>query len=215
MTASEVLNRSGVCTLPVDLNRIAAAYGIKTVSYESCAECYDMELERMYREISPLGFSFRADGSYVVAINRNSCGGERRRWTLAHEIAHVLLGHVSDSTCSSERCEKAADEFASQLLAPLSVLHFCCVSSAEEICRICGVSMQAAEIRFRQLTALRKKNSAAVRQGDVTVFAQTMEERELLANFMPFISEYITRRSMHDGYEKYLGRIKGHDMIIE
>ncbi len=215
MTASEVLNRSGVCTLPVDLNKIAAAYNIKTVNYESCAECYDMELERMYREISPLGFSFRADGSYVVAINRNSCGSERRRWTLAHELAHVLLGHIGDGNARKEGCERAADEFAAQLLAPLAVLHFCCVSSAEEISRICGISVQAAEIRFRQLTALRKKNSAAVRQGKYTVFAQTAEELELLANFMPFVSEYITRRCMHDGYEKYLGRIKGHDMIIE
>lgn len=215
MTAAEILLSSGVAALPVDLGRVAAAYNIKIVSYESCAECYDMDIGQLYREVSTLGFSFCAESGYVAAINNNACGKQRRRWTAAHEIAHILLGHVSDGVGRmDEECEREADVFAAELLAPLEVLHFCCVSSAEEIQRLCGLSKQAAGIRFRQLTALRRSNSQQWRSGK-SVFPRSEQERELLAQFLPFIAEYISRRSAHDGYAEHLRRIGGHSMTIE
>ncbi len=216
MTAEQVLINSGITSLPVDLGKIAVLNRIKIVSYESCAECYDMDIERLYKEVSALGFSFRAGEHYVAAVNRNACGKQRRRWTIAHELAHILLGHVNEGIgCRDEGCERDADSFAGELLAPLSVLHFCCVSSAEEIARLCGLSKQAAEIRFRQLTSLRRSNSQQWRGGAQSVFLRSGEERILLEQFLPFIAEYITRRTAHDGYEQYLKRIKGHDMAIE
>ena len=213
MTAAEVLLRAGVSSLPVDMKAIASAHSIKLMTYESCAECYDMDISRMYRELSPLGFSLRDEEGYVAAINANACGKHRRRWTMAHEISHILLGHVSKKIkCMDEGCERSADIFAAELLAPLPVLHFCCVSSAEEIARLCGISMQAAEIRFRQLTELRRKSTAMYRNGS-SAFSHSEEDRRLLEQFLPFISEYITRRSAHDGYREHLKR-SGHGMEI-
>lgn len=214
MTAAEVLLMAGVSSLPVDMKVIAAANGIKLMSYESCAECYDMDIGQMYREISPLGFSFRDEEGYVAAVNANACGKHRRRWTMAHEISHILLGHVSTEVKGmDEGCERSADRFAAELLAPLPVLHFCCVSSAEELGRLCGISRQAAEIRFRQLTELRRKSSVMYRQGG-TAFLRSETDSRLLERFLTFVSEYISRRSVHDGYEEHLKRTAGHSMEI-
>ncbi len=215
MTASEILIKSGVTSLPVDMRKIAAAFNIRIADYESCAEAYEMDVQRMYREISMLGFSFRTEEGYVAAINRNSCGRLRRHWTTAHEVAHILLGHVTEKVARLDvSCEREADRLAGEMLAPLAVLHFCGVSSAEETGRLCGLSKQAAEIRFRQLAELRRSSSALARVGQ-TAFAQTPDQRQLLRQFLPFISEYITRRSAHDGYAEYLKQIGGHSMIIE
>ena len=205
MTAAEILLRSGVAALPVDMGMIAQAHGVKLMSYESCAECYDMDVQRMYREISPLGFSFRDEEGYVAVINHNACGKLRRRWTMAHELAHILLGHVNtDIKRMEDRCERSADSLAAELLAPLTVLHFCGVSSAEEIGRLCGISRQASEIRFRQLQELRRSSTALHRQGKGSAFLQCESDKLLLERFLPFISEYITRRSAHDGYAEHL-----------
>ncbi len=216
MTAAEVLIKSGISSLPVDLRKIADTYNIKIVSYEDCTSCYETDLPQLYREMSPYGFSFCDEGRYIAAINENSCGKQRRHWTLAHELSHILLGHIDGSSEMQQRCEQEADRFAAELLAPLTVLQFCGVSSAEEIQRICGISFQAAEIRFRQLSQQRRQGSRLLREGGSgTVFTQSNDDKQLLERFLPFISEYITRRSSHDGYAEYLRRIKGHDMVIE
>ncbi len=215
MTAAEILIRSDVAALPVDIMRIAASYNIKVVSYESCAEIYDMDVQRMYSEISPQGFSFCDGGERVAAVNQNACGKQRRLWTTAHEMAHILLGHVTGAVIKyDDSFEREADRLAAQLLAPLEVLHFCGVSSAAEVARLCGLSKQAAEIRFRELQELRRRNSALARRGE-TLFLRSGEQKLLFEQFLPFITEYITRRTSHDGYEAYLNRISGHTMLVE
>jgi Zn-dependent peptidase ImmA (M78 family) len=60
----------------------------------------------------------KADGKQVQAIVLNSeHQGERQRFTLAHELGHLLLVASSD-----EEAEKACDRFAGALLLPVEVL---------------------------------------------------------------------------------------------
>lgn len=215
MTAAEILCKAGINSLPVDLARLSEAYDIKIVSYETCAECYDIDVHRLYSEVSPMGFSFREEECYIAAVNHNACGKQRRRWTAAHELAHILLGHVGKKVRRmSEGCERSADELAAELLAPSAVLHFCGVSSAEELGRLCGISKQAAEIRFGQLTALRRESTELYRRKSGSAFLQTEWEQRLMWQMTPFVSEYITRRSVHDGYGEYLKRMQGGGMVI-
>ena len=51
-----------------------------------------------------------------------------------------------------------ANVFARDLLMPATILHSLKVSSAEEIARICNVSMQSAGIRYSRLLELEKRN---------------------------------------------------------
>lgn len=149
MTFSEIFERSGTRRLPVDPIAVAEVLGVKFVSYKSAVEFFDEDIRELY-ELFPLGFSFKAEGNACIALNENSCGDRRRRFTAAHELAHCVLGHINSEAYSASE-ERAAEQFAANLLAPLVVLHECGVRSAKELSRVCGISRQAAELRLEEL----------------------------------------------------------------
>ncbi|MBS7369400.1 MAG: ImmA/IrrE family metallo-endopeptidase [Oscillospiraceae bacterium] len=199
MNASQALLMSGTRALPVDLTALAEFFGIKVVSYEDVAAIYSKTKEELYRD-SRFGFCFCEEGRLVCAINENACGERRRRWTLAHEIGHCLLGHLGAEKPSREQ-EKEADRFAAELLAPLVVLHFCGVGSAKELAALCGISAQAAGIRFGELCREQKlsaERSRSFRLGQSTKppagFIRMKEELSLFAAFEPFVGEYICEK---------------------
>lgn len=197
MNAAEVLHAAGICSLPTDAERIAEHYGIKLVSYSSVAKIYEKTMEQLY-EISRHGYSFRDGGSLVCAINENCCGEARRRWTIAHELAHCLLGHICGGEHSLEE-ERAADDFAAELLAPTAVVNFCGVSSAQELSRLCRISYQAAGIRFGELTARRRTDAARYAAGE-SASALSAEELICVSDFSGFISRYLLERARRERY---------------
>ncbi len=222
MNAVKALLDAGISRLPVDLEQLAEYYSVRAVDYPACAEYIGMSVEQLYNDISPFGFSFCDEGEFVCAVNGNACGKSRRRWTLAHELSHILLGHISGSAVQplDESCELDADRFAAELLAPLDVLQFCAVSSPQEIARLCELSMQAAQYRYEELTALRRSHHAMMRDTlrgieTVAVFAADEERQRLLWQMLPFIADYLSERSRHDGYGEYLRRISAERMSIE
>lgn len=100
-------------------------------------------------------------GLYLTVL-RPSPSPERDRFTLAHELGHILLGHLRDFVCTALAKEKApeeagvlekeADLFAAELLAP-AVLIFPLLSprgplGAEQLGALCGLSREAAKARM-------------------------------------------------------------------
>lgn len=154
MTFSEIYEKANVHRLPVDPISVAEALGIKVVGYKAAMEFFELDIRELYAQF-PLGFCFRADGSVCIALNENSCGERRRRFTAAHELGHCVLGHLDKEVYSAAE-ERAAERFAAELLAPLVILREHGARSAEEIARLCGISRQAAEIRLEEL-ALRER----------------------------------------------------------
>ena len=173
MTFSEIYERSDTRRLPVDPISAARALGVKIVNYKAAAELFETNLRELYNRC-PLGFSFRDNERFYIALNENSCGERRRRFTAAHELAHCVLGHSGRELTPRE--ERAAERFAAELLAPLVVLHECGVRSAEEISRMCGISRRAAEIRLEQLIA---RERGGFRADD--------DERRVKSQFAEFI----------------------------
>ncbi|MGN1120272.1 MAG: ImmA/IrrE family metallo-endopeptidase, partial [Oscillospiraceae bacterium] len=194
---------ANVRSLPVSPAELAEFFGVKVVTYADCARVFDKSLEELYRE-STMGFSFPYEGSFVCALNENACGfgrgaNTRQRWTLAHELGHCMLGHLSGEKPDIQQ-EREADKFAAQLLAPLTVLHFCAVRSAGEIERLCGISAQAAGYRFEELTRLRRSSAERFRSWRVTdrqqeapesAFLADSDDMRLLVQFSPFVGQYI------------------------
>ncbi|MCB2297752.1 ImmA/IrrE family metallo-endopeptidase [Clostridium tagluense] len=85
---------------------------------------------------------------------------ERRRWTLAHELGHILLHHhILTNKTIIFRCSLSDDEykwmeaeannFASQLLANPSILDKLKIKSKNDISLICQLSDEASEYRFQ------------------------------------------------------------------
>lgn len=232
MTGTQALIQSHTASLPVRVSAIAEHFEIKVVDYAAFSKVYNVDKQELYDRVSCGGFSLVAEGRFFCVLNSGLCHQPRRKWTAAHELGHILSGHISGEPLLHSPCqEREADRFAAELLAPLTVLHFCGVSSAIEIERLCGISHEAAVYRFQELTALRRQQDEIYRCGlrqavsftpdeipeytaPESVFLRRDCDRELFMKFSPFIGSYITNRAAHDGYEQYLFRKSREPMAI-
>ena len=68
MKVCDVFETTEICDLPINPAKAAGALGIKTVSYRSMTEIYDIKADFLYRR-SPFGFSFKSDNRFVIAVN--------------------------------------------------------------------------------------------------------------------------------------------------
>ena len=94
-----------------------------------------------------------------VAVEMNA---GRIRWTLAHEIGHIYIGHLeviegaeiayNEQRGFYDQFESEADYFAWNLLAPLPILREMGIRSASEIKATYGLSNQAAALQFDRYT---------------------------------------------------------------
>lgn len=57
-------------------------------------------------------------GSYPLIVTFAGTPGDRLRWTIAHEIGHILLHHGG----SGQEIEREADSFAAELLTPIDAM---------------------------------------------------------------------------------------------
>ncbi|AFL99472.1 putative Zn peptidase [Desulfitobacterium dehalogenans ATCC 51507] len=107
--------------------------------------------------IEPLGDIWGYCHSYkrIQVIHLNSdLDYIDQRFSLAHELAHVIL-HPKINTgflrmhtfFSAERIEREANSFAVELLMPDSVLYTCELRSIFEIATVCGVPEELAELK--------------------------------------------------------------------
>ncbi len=112
----------------IDVDKIARVCG------------YNIELEN----IKESGFSRQdSDGGVEITINENE-PEYRRRFTIAHEIGHVILGHINEieiyrNTESEYRdmvhraTEVSANKFAAELLMPYKLVVYVIRESLKEL----------------------------------------------------------------------------------
>jgi len=102
----------------------------------------------------------------------------RCRFTIAHELGHIFLGHLMISTpmyrtfTNLDEYESAANVFARDLLAPACVLHELNIHSADNIARLCNISKQSAEIRAERMQLLEIRNAWYLHPLEIQVYRQ-------------------------------------------
>ena len=118
LKAREFINKSGINSVPVDLKRYSAATKAKI---EVCNDLDDEES----------GQTFPLRGKNIIMINGNHTE-ERQRFTVLHEIGHIILGLPSNHDSGSikmadlmsyrkrPREEVLCDIFAAECLLPYS-----------------------------------------------------------------------------------------------
>jgi len=78
-------------------------------------------------EVIPHDFGEKISGMLVMADENATIGynneqhWHRRRFTIGHELGHLLMGHVCNNDPNDHR-EQEANEFAAELLMPLAML---------------------------------------------------------------------------------------------
>lgn len=124
------------------------------------------------------------NGNKWIIVYDDTESRQRKRFTVAHELGHILLGHemkkgyyLRSSYVNKPLLETEADMFASRLLAPACVLWGLDLHNADEISRICDMSISASKIRARRMEILYERNA----------FLMSPLEREVYIRFLDYI----------------------------
>ena len=130
------------------------------------------------------GMSFLDNGIPIILVSRLASRA-RQRFTAAHELGHIVLGHVGryalvnrEPSVQDDPVEQAANVFASRLLAPACVLWGCNARTAEEIATMCDISLQAAQFRAERMAVLYRRDK----------FLASPLEREVFRQFADYIA---------------------------
>ncbi len=202
-TAWKVLFKYQIGTLPVDMTKLRGDMGIVMHSYKTGAAYIEAcRLERLAEEND--GFVTVIKNNYVVFINEKALPPGRLRFTIAHEIYHVLNGDLETNNAACRAgvslwnrtgeepnpIEAAANVFASRLLAPACVLHALDIHTSGEIASLCGLSNTASEIRAKRMAELYAREREWLRSKGRSCFGVSPQERCALTQFGKFIAEY-------------------------
>lgn len=155
----------GITALPVSLTQLGSKLNIRLYRYSQNTELIrGADLAEL---LEADGFSLQAPSGRLMVFFNDGQDHYRIRFTVAHEYGHILLGHVSKKLCSrgaliaasNAAQERDANIFASRLLAPACILWGCGAYTAEDISRLCDISLQAAAIRAVRMELLRQRGA--------------------------------------------------------
>lgn len=159
-----------VKTLPVNPVALANSMGIKVYQNK------DVNL----LEENQLAISMLTDkDEWVIIYDENITNKGRRRFTLAHELGHIVLGHpliekYHARTFDTKKLdvEKEADSFAIRLLAPACIIWGLKLNNPIDISKLCGISVEAATNRYERIKVLEKRNKFLTSTLEKRVFNQ-------------------------------------------
>ena len=151
--AWQVLIDYNICSLPIQLSDITDRLGIKIVG-----DSYVQELQ-----VDERGATLNINNNWYIVVD-DTVSVPIQRFTVAHELGHILLGHMMIDKIKYRTFgkrneeEQAADMFAARLLAPACILHEIGALFPEQIKRICNISISSAEIRSARMKELERRN---------------------------------------------------------
>ena len=175
------LHEAGIERLPVDVRRIARKAQARVIENSLVNDLSPGEYGKAYKDKD--GWIIIYDDLQPTVVSR---------YTVAHELGHILLGHELQHLKYAEteefhqkpKSEQYADQFAIRLLCPTCVLWGLDLHTADEIATICRVPLDVAERRLERMTVLYRRNR----------FLTSPLERTLYERFKPFISEEMRQR---------------------
>jgi Zn-dependent peptidase ImmA (M78 family) len=101
------------------------------------------------------------DKLYIVYADEQS--PQRCRFTIAHELGHIFLGHLfaknGKGFVITDDAEHSANVFARDLLAPACVLHELQALTSAVIANLCDISLEAATYRAERMAELERRNA--------------------------------------------------------
>lgn len=97
------------------------------------------------RDINGMSYYYAKIGKYVILYD-DSCVSAFQRFTVMHEIGHILLGHKQES----ELANQMANYFAAYSLAPSPLIGLFNCADASDIMREFDVSKPCAEICIKR-----------------------------------------------------------------
>lgn len=187
----QILIKHKISQLPVKVSDICKANQIRIISYKKGHEAIE-ELDLLQNTVHSDGFTV----GRIIFYNEQ-CSIQRQRFTVAHELGHILL-HNGRGVYNREPAtgdipiEQEANVFASRVLAPACVLWGIGVNSAQQISELCNISLQSAEFRFQRLQELYEREKSFMSKYGKSCFLMSGLERQVYNQF----SDYIKRNKL-------------------
>ncbi|MBQ8540539.1 MAG: ImmA/IrrE family metallo-endopeptidase [Clostridia bacterium] len=195
--AWDILIKNNVSSLPVDVFGLCERMGVKIISYTQATDIIRLYDLTEYTNNND-GFTTIINGHYIIFYDDTVNPKERLRFTVAHELGHIVLGHLLTDNVSCRKgvtiwnrgeakepnpSENAANIFASRLLAPACVLWALDIHSADEISKLCGLSKTAAQIRAERMRLLYEREQEWFKKYNKSCFGTSPRERAVLKQF--------------------------------
>ena len=184
--------------LPVEPEALALAVGMEIHPFPDAKE--NPRLYALANQVRGVCVSLRVEGKWHIFARDHALDDSRRRFAVAHELGHLLLGHETRSLAPGVRCfvsgdsqgdlietdpeptDYAADIFAIRLLAPACLLHELGVDTVDGITALCALPPRAAALRAERMKLLTRRN----------VFYVNPLERQVRDAFRPFLLSRMT-----------------------
>ena len=118
--------------IPIDIFGLAHRMGFRLIKASDKLKSgikKVKEFQELNKEKDIYGYTFFDENKmeYVIYYDDVNAGLNKQRFSVAHEIGHIVLGHVDNGVENSEKAEREANYFAGYLLCPD------CLSTNEEI----------------------------------------------------------------------------------
>lgn len=189
-----------ITELPVKILKVLTDLHIELYTYQNnYAEIADLGLAELTKTSD--GFTVVRRKQYVIFYD-NTQFPARIRFTLAHELGHIILESGFSETASrivyttrnnepnkkDNPEETAANMFAARLLAPSCVLHELKLFTTEEIMQYCAISKIAAEFKLERMLLLEERNTRFLRDRGRGCFYLSPLERQVKTQFEEYIN---------------------------
>lgn len=182
--------------LPVDAEALAHQMGVEVLPYPE-----KEEQPKLHALLEKAGggtcVSLRIRGRWHIFLRRQRLDSGGQRFSVAHELGHLLLKHETRSLAPGVRAlrsrenagdlledtddleEYTADIFAVRLLAPACLLHELHIDTPGGVMRLCGLPPRAAALRAERMEVLNQRDA----------FFSHPLERQVWDAFLPYLRE--------------------------
>ena len=187
--AWQILLDNKIDRLPVRVSGICRFMGYAVTSYARGREAIERFGLSEAAENND-GFTYKS-----VIFYNDVCTVERQRFTVAHELGHILLHNGNglynrEPQVKDNPIEQEANVFASRLLAPACVLWGLGVTNAGQIAELCNISIQSAKFRMERLNKLYEREKEFRQKYGRSCFLLSPAERAVYEQFREYISEH-------------------------
>jgi Zn-dependent peptidase ImmA (M78 family) len=156
-------------TVPIDVLKITRMAGIRVIKNSTVNDLLPDEHGKAY-----------FDGSRWTIIYDDRDPVPIARFTVAHELGHIFLGHDLKHIKYAEACEfqkkpkseQQADLFAMRLLCPACVLWGMNLQTAEQIAEVCRVPDEVAKLRVQRMKVLYHRGKFLTDPMEQTLYLQ-------------------------------------------
>ena len=168
---------------PLDLNEVLSLIpNCKLMSYQKFADinhCSVNDVIALCQSKSGCTHYDVETNRYLILVNlAETSNYGRRRWTIAHEIGHIVCGHHilsavdkiaenSFAQINNQDYEIEADYFAVTLLSPLPLFKVFEMQSARDIQSTFGLSAEASDIRLKEYKMWLKNHRKTAWENDI------------------------------------------------